>query len=149
MGLVEAIEVEASIARTHLGFAPAVTFSVEGQLVRPESPAMETLRREAAETVGAALTQDIVAVVREALTNVARHARARSAQVRLGLFGTGPTGEVELVIVDDGEGVDPSRSRSSGIANMQRRAEQHRGTFAVSSGPRGRGTSLVWRSPLT
>ena len=55
---------------------------------------------------------------------------------------------IEVLIVDDGAGVDPSQSRSSGIANMQRRAANHGGSFAVGAGPRGRGTSLVWRSPL-
>ncbi len=148
-GLVEAIEQEASIARTTLGFAPAITFEVNGALVRPRSEQMRRLRKEAPKLVGDALTADITAVVREALTNIARHAYARSAQVTVSLFGSGPTGEVQVLIVDDGEGVDPSQSRSSGMANMQRRAAEHNGSFAVSSGPRGRGTSLVWRSPLT
>lgn len=148
IGLVEAIEREASVARSHLGFAPTITFSVEGTVIRPGTDQMRWLREEVPHRINPELAKDIVAVVRESLTNIARHAHAHSAQVRLNIFGTGPTGEVEVVVVDDGSGVDPSHSRSSGMANMQRRAADHGGSFAVSAGPRVRGTSLVWRAPL-
>lgn len=146
--LIDAIEREASVARTHLGFAPTVTVSVDSKAVRPGSPQMRALRDEAAERIGPELTEDVVAVVRESLANVAKHAHAHSAQVRLNIFGSGPTGEVEVVVVDDGAGVDPSHARSSGLANLQRRAAARGGSFALSAGPRIRGTSLVWRAPL-
>lgn len=148
VGLVDALEREASKARTSLGFAPTLVFEVDGAVLAPGSQRLEEFREEAPERVASALSEDIVATVREALTNVARHARAHSAQVRVSVFGRGLTGEVEVVIVDDGKGVDPSRDRNSGLSNMLRRAEAHGGSFAMSSGPRGRGTSLVWRSPL-
>ena len=148
MGLVDAVEREATIARSNLGFAPTITFEVNEVLVRPGSQKMEQLRTRGPELVDESLTEDVVAVIRESLSNIARHAGAHSAQVKVSLFGSGPTGEIEILVVDDGAGVDPSQSRSSGIANMQRRATNHGGSFAVSAGPRGRGTSLVWRSPL-
>lgn len=149
VGLVDALGREASKARTSLGFAPTLIFEVDGTALSPGSTKLEEFQDEDPQRVSPELSADIVAVVREALTNVARHARAHSAQVRVSVFGFGATGEVELVIVDDGAGVDPSRDRNSGLANMLRRAEAHGGSFAMSSGPRGRGTSLVWRSPLT
>lgn len=148
MGLIEAIEREASVARAHLGFAPTITVAVEGRVVRPGSEQMRELRADAPNRISPRLTEDVIAVVRESLTNIARHAHAHSAQVRLNIFGSGPTGEVELVVVDDGAGVDPSHARSSGMANMQRRATARGGSFAVSAGPLVRGTSLVWRAPL-
>lgn len=148
VGLVDALGREASKARTSLGFAPTLTFEVDGTALSPGSKQLEKFQEEDPQRVSPELSADIVAVVREALTNVARHARAHSAQVRVSVFGFGATGEVELVIVDDGAGVDPSRDRNSGLSNMLRRAEAHGGSFAMSSGPRGRGTSLVWRSPL-
>ncbi len=148
VGLVDALENEASLARTSLGFAPTLTFEVNDEVALPGSPLLEELRSEAASKVQGKLCRDVVAVVREALTNIARHAHAHSAQVRVSIHGSGVTGEIELVIVDDGSGVDPSHSRNSGLANMLRRATENGGSFAVSSGPRGRGTSLVWRSPL-
>lgn len=147
-GITEALEREASAARSHLGFAPTLIFEIDNELVIPGSHHDSWAREEFPRRISGQLAEDIVAVVREALTNVSRHAHARSVQVRVSVFGSGPTGEVEVMIVDDGAGVDPSLSRTSGLANMQRRAVLHRGTFAVSAGPRGRGTSLVWRTPL-
>ena len=148
VGLVDAVEREATVARSNLGFAPTITFEVDEVQIRPGSQEMQQLRTRAPELVNESLSEDVVAVIRESLTNIARHAGAHSAQVKVSLFGAGPTGEIEVLIVDDGAGVDPSQSRSSGIANMQRRAANHGGSFAVGAGPRGRGTSLVWRSPL-
>ncbi len=148
VGLVDALEREASKARTSLGFAPALVFEVDGAVLKPGSQRLDKFREESLSRVPLSLSEDIVAIVREALTNVARHARAHSAQVHVSVFGSGLTGEVEVVIVDDGKGVDPSRDRNSGLSNMLRRAEAHGGSFAMSAGPRGRGTSLVWRSPL-
>lgn len=146
--LYDALQQEASVARTHLGFAPTLIFEVDGIPISSRSEEDVLRAVEASGRVNRDLTQDLIAVVREALTNVARHAHARSARVQVELHGWGPSGEIEVTIVDDGTGVDPSRRRSSGIANMQRRAVMHAGSFAVGAGPRGRGTSLVWRTPL-
>lgn len=146
--LYDALQQEASAARSHLGFAPTLIFEVDGSPISSRSEEDVLKAVEASGRVNRDLTQDLIAVVREALTNVARHAHARSVRVQIELHGWGPSGEIEVTIVDDGTGVDPSRRRSSGIANMQRRAVMHAGSFAVGAGPRGRGTSLVWRTPL-
>ena len=84
-----------------------------------------------------------LAVVREALTNVARHARARSAEVDVAATADRLTVDVR----DDGVGLG-STERRSGLANLRRRADRRGGTFAV--GPREpAGTWLSWSVPLT
>ena len=47
-----------------------------------------------------------------------------------------------------GLGIDPAVTRSSGLTNMRRRAEQLAGTFELTSRPEG-GPCLRWHIPLT
>jgi signal transduction histidine kinase len=108
-----------------LGFAPSVR--MEG-LIDTDVP------REVADQV--------IAVLSEALTNVARHARARRADVALGTDGH----EVRLTVNDDGVGI-PAEGRRSGLRNMAERAEQLHGSLAIDC-PASGGTSLAWRVPV-
>ncbi|WP_189189735.1 GAF domain-containing sensor histidine kinase [Streptomyces albiflavescens] len=108
-----------------LGFAPSVR--MEG-LVDTDVP------REIADHV--------VAVLCEALTNIARHAHADRTQVVLTTDGH----EVSLTVSDNGVGI-PSEGRRSGLGNMAERAEQLGGRLEVSS-PDGGGALLEWRVPL-
>jgi signal transduction histidine kinase len=82
----------------------------------------------------------LLAVVREALSNVSRHAGASSAQVHLHVGD-----EVLLMVSDDGGGFAPG-VRESGLRNMRERAESLGGTMNVTGGL-GDGTVLVWRVP--
>jgi signal transduction histidine kinase len=82
----------------------------------------------------------LLAVVREALSNVARHAQATSAQVSLQVGD-----EIVLIVSDDGRGI-AAGTRESGLRNMRERAESFGGTFVVQPGPEG-GTMAVWRVP--
>jgi signal transduction histidine kinase len=91
--------------------------------------------------VSAELRPHLLAVVREALSNVARHAQATSAQVLLAVGD-----EVVLTVSDDGRGITAG-SRESGLRNMRERAETFGGTFQVQRGPEG-GTVAVWRVPV-
>ncbi|MGW2747412.1 GAF domain-containing protein [Streptomyces sp. NPDC001450] len=84
----------------------------------------------------------VVAVLSEALTNMARHAQADRAQVVLRADGH----EVSLTVADNGVGIPPG-GRRSGLRNMAERAEQLGGRFEVSS-PVGGGALLTWRVPL-
>lgn len=84
---------------------------------------------------------ELLAITREALANVARHASARHASLRL----TSPDERVRLEIVDDGRGfeVDADIARGHhGLANMRARVEAHGGTFDVRSGPDA-GTRII------
>jgi signal transduction histidine kinase len=85
-----------------------------------------------------ALAHDILAVTREALSNCARHAHATAADVSLVLQG----GLITLDITDNGRGLG-TPARSSGLANMRRRAERNGGTFQLTT-PASGGTRLTW-----
>jgi len=85
---------------------------------------------------------ELLAVLAEALSNAARHARATSVRVSVRAAG----GEVVIQVEDDGVGTDPSLARG-GIVNMGERARDLGGTFEIGPGADG-GTVLVWRVPL-
>ncbi|MER6025821.1 GAF domain-containing protein [Streptomyces sp. NPDC001851] len=108
-----------------LGFAPSVR--MEG-LVDTDVP------REVADHV--------VAVLSEALTNIARHAHADRTQIVLATDGH----DVRLTVADNGVGI-PSEGRRSGLRNMAERAEQLGGQLVVST-PEGGGAALEWWVPL-
>ncbi|MFD5012169.1 sensor histidine kinase [Streptomyces chartreusis] len=108
-----------------LGFAPSVR--MEG-LVDTQVP------REIADHV--------VAVLSEALTNIARHARADRADVAL----TADSRQVRLTVGDNGVGI-PEGGRRSGLRNMAERARHLGGDLELSS-PEGGGTTLAWCVPL-
>jgi signal transduction histidine kinase len=105
---------------TALGFDPAVRFS--GLL----------------DTLPDRLSDDLLAVVREALSNIARHAQAHTAEIDL----TAHDNRVTLIVRDDGVGVSDT-TRRSGLANLRRRARNHGGSFVLEPGPGG-GTLLTW-----
>ncbi len=112
-------------AAENLGYAPNVSF---------DGPIDSTVPEE----VGVQL----LAVVREALSNIAKHARASAAAVTL---STGD--ELVLEVLDNGRGVGAT-TRSSGLGNMRERARSLGGTFEVADRPDG-GTRLEWRVPLS
>jgi signal transduction histidine kinase len=85
----------------------------------------------------------LLAVVREALSNVARHARASSAHVRLAVGG----GEAVLTVTDDGVGPGAVGSAGHGRRNIAARAADLGGTAGTAAGP-DRGTVVTWRVPI-
>ncbi|MET8153894.1 GAF domain-containing sensor histidine kinase [Actinoplanes sp. NPDC049668] len=97
--------------------------------------------------VDSAIPDDIVpellAVLREALANVARHAGAESVRVSV----RAADDEVVLQVEDDGVGMDPALARG-GVVNMGERAHDLGGSFEAGSGPGGKGTTVTWRVPL-
>lgn len=91
-----------------------------------------------------AIADQLVPVLREALTNVVKHADAREVEVVLAAGG----GAVELTVRDDGRGLPSAPSGSGlGLANLLERARTLGGESLVASGADGRGTTLVWRVP--
>lgn len=84
----------------------------------------------------------VVATLREALSNAARHAQADSVEVTVRV----DSDSLELRVSDDGRGFTAGQ-RESGLRNLRQRAESLGGEFRIDSTP-GRGTRLVWRVPL-
>jgi len=85
-------------------------------------------------------------IAQEALSNVARHARARRVTVHLG-SANGPWA-AELSIADDGAGFDPaSIAAGRGLANLRARARELGAELRVDSAP-GRGTRIGVRVPM-
>lgn len=85
---------------------------------------------------------DILAVVREALANVARHAHATHVEVELRCLA----GRVVLTITDDGRGMSEAAHRS-GTRNMAERARVHGGDCTWSAA-RPHGTVVHWELPI-
>ncbi|HZD66244.1 MAG TPA: GAF domain-containing sensor histidine kinase [Acidimicrobiales bacterium] len=110
-----------------LGFQPQVRF---------EGPVDTTVPR--------GLGEHLVATLREALTNVARHARATHAEVLVAADGS----EVVLTVVDNGVGVpDEPVASGRGLPNMASRASELGGQFSLRTRPEG-GSRLTWRVPI-
>jgi signal transduction histidine kinase len=87
------------------------------------------------------LADDLAAFVREGLTNVLRHAGARTASVAV----TASAEEITAIVADDGSGMGET-TRRSGLGNLAERARLRGGEFEVES--RERGTRLLLRLPV-
>jgi signal transduction histidine kinase len=93
----------------------------------------------------AALAADAVATLREALSNVARHAQASRVDVEVVV----EDGALTVRVADDGIGPPPPDApRGNGLANLSTRAARHGGAFTLGA-REGGGTVLEWRAPLT
>ncbi|WP_312720652.1 GAF domain-containing sensor histidine kinase [Mobilicoccus sp.] len=123
-GLGPELESVVEKATVAFGFVPDVSF--EGRL----------------SDIGPDLVPDVVAVVREALSNVARHARATDARVRV--VNTGD--DLVVTVVDNGVGLRRDADRS-GLANLAGRAACHGGSFSATS-TEPSGTMIRWSVPL-
>ena len=111
--------------------APALGFDPAVRLEGPLDWAVEPRRAEQA-----------VAVLREALTNAARHAQASHVEVTVSVTGD----KLHVVVADDGVGLGQP-SRHSGLDNLRKRAAKLGGSLRVSAGSAD-GTRLDWAVPL-
>ena len=112
-------------AATSLGFRPELTLDGPLDTAVPED-----------------VRPDLLAVVQEALSNVARHARASRARVRVAVTGD----RLVATVSDDGIGPAGIRERG-GLVNLRERADRHGGSFTV--GPADpTGTVVEWRVPI-
>ncbi|MCW2641630.1 MAG: ATPase [Dactylosporangium sp.] len=112
-------------ARGTLGFRPQLTLDGPVGTALPDPVAV-----------------DLLAVLRETLSNVARHAKAGAVQVRVTLAD----GRLTLNVVDDGVGIGEV-SRRSGLDNMRRRAEELGGTLTLQP-THPQGTTVTWSVPI-
>ncbi|MEV4975658.1 sensor histidine kinase [Streptomyces scopuliridis] len=86
-------------------------------------------------------------VVQEALTNVVRHAAARTVRIRLE-YGADA---LEITVTDDGQGPachPPPAAPGHGLAGIRERAAAHGGTARTGPGPDGLGFRLAVRLPF-
>lgn len=119
---------EAEQSAASLGFEPSVRFIGAVDTLVPDS-----------------VSEHLVAALREALANAAKHADARQVDVTLQAAGT----EVTLVVEDDGVGLSMNgASRLSGVANLRTRAADLGGTCEIGRLSDEGGTRLEWRVPL-
>jgi len=121
---VRVVEIATSLIPS-LGFEPSVSFHGPVDRVPDE------------------LHEHILAVARESLTNVARHAEASAASVEVSARDS----KVTVVVSDDGVGMPANPTRQSGHTNLVERARLTRGTFTVAPHPDG-GTTVEWCSPI-
>jgi signal transduction histidine kinase len=107
-----------------IGFSPALDLRGDLRLLDP------------------AVAVDLMAVVREGISNVSRHAQASSASVQVAVGAW-----LHVAISDDGLGISSS-GRRSGLANLDRRASARSGTFEIEP-VEPSGTRLTWAVPLS
>jgi signal transduction histidine kinase len=105
-----------------------------GQGLRPD------VRLRGEDDLPPALVPDVVAVVRELVTNVMRHASATRVTVTVTVDA-----EVCVVVTDNGVGL-PAVAVRSGLTNLADRAERHGGRLTTSTGPKG--TQIRWSVPM-
>ncbi|MFI0964380.1 GAF domain-containing sensor histidine kinase [Streptomyces sp. NPDC021080] len=124
---------EINMAAVPLGFHPGHRF--DGPL--------DTL-------VGELTAKNLIAALREALSNAFRHARASRIEVTVDADALLPDGRpgVRLAVADDGVGI-PEGGRRSGLKNLARRAESLGGAswYGPGIGADGGGTTVVWQVP--
>ncbi|MEV5016354.1 GAF domain-containing sensor histidine kinase [Streptomyces sp. NPDC053780] len=124
---------EITMAAVPLGFTPAHRF------VGPVDTA-----------VGELTGKNLIAALRETLSNAFRHAHATRIEVAVDATATLPDGRpgVRLTVADDGVGI-PEGGRRSGLHNLERRAETVGGTSGLGPGigADGGGTTVWWEAP--
>lgn len=94
------------------------------------------------ETVPPATAEHLVATLREALSNVARHAEADACMVEV----EARPDQLVLRVSDNGRGV-PAEIAESGLRNVRRRAFDHGGSFRIAP-EQPHGTVVEWMIPL-
>ncbi|MGZ4765776.1 MAG: ATP-binding protein, partial [Ilumatobacteraceae bacterium] len=94
------------------------------------------------ETIDNTIAEQLIPVLREALSNIARHANARNVRVAVAVDE-----DITLTVTDDGVGVPDEVLGGHGLANMRERARGLGGELTLTTPPGG-GAVLVWRVPL-
>ena len=92
--------------------------------------------------VGDPLAEEVLAVLREALTNVGKHARASQVVITIAAGE-----ELRLVVADDGVGIGDAKAAGLGLKNLRQRAERQGGDVELGTSREG-GTRLTWHVPL-
>jgi PAS domain S-box-containing protein len=109
-----------------LGFEPSVMF---------DGPVDSVVSDE--------IREHLLATLREALSNVTRHAHASKVKIEL----VADPGHVSLRVLDDGVGTD-SRDEGNGVRNMNERAIALGGSCDINRSSASGGTSIEWIVPV-
>ena len=134
-------------ALDELGLVPAIrqhAATLDGAGAGPSDPGL-SVRVEGPEDLGplpAAVEVAVYWVAVEALTNVVRHADARTCRVRI---SRDPG--VELEVSDDGRGLALAWRAGVGLSSMRERVGELGGTLSIGPGSSDRGTCVVARVP--
>jgi signal transduction histidine kinase len=138
-------DIRSTIFELHTMAADAAVEGVVRELVESFTP---SLGFEASLVVDGDLTDlddallsDVVAVIREGLSNIARHAASRTACVEVRCADD----DLVVMVGDTGSGLDGD-GRRSGLANLQQRAAARGGSFSIEPGD-PQGTRLTWAVP--
>ncbi|MBQ0929029.1 sensor histidine kinase [Ideonella alba] len=110
-------------------------FGVQGQWVFDLPEALPPIEPHAA--------LQLLRIAQESLTNVIKHARARTVEVRLALRGR----HLQLTVQDDGRGLDESGRSGHGLRNMRARAQRLGAELQIGGGPGG--TRVALELPVT
>jgi signal transduction histidine kinase len=130
--LQEAADASPGAVRSRIG--EVVRSVTDGHGVRPD------LRiRHSGDDLPPGLVHDIIAVVRELVTNVVRHSKASRVTVSVNIRD-----DVRVIVTDDGCGL-PAVTVRSGLANLSDRAERRGGRLSTSTGSSG--TEVCWAVP--
>jgi signal transduction histidine kinase len=131
-GLRSQVLQEVAAGSSALGFDPTVRF---------DGPIDSTVSDD--------VREHVIAALREALSNSARHAEATQVRVSLSV----ESDEVVLIVTDNGVGPPETQGRRSGLANLAGRAEASGGRFTIEPVPDrhggSRGARVVWRAPTS
>ena len=98
-------------------------------------------------TLNARQESALTRTLREAISNLFKHAYASAVEISFWCNDTSPQ-EIHYRVQDDGVGIDPTRPQGRGLINMKQRLEELGGQIAVCSAESG-GTSLLFTLPLT
>lgn len=111
-----------------LGFEPQVMFRGPIDTAVPDS-----------------VVEHVLPTLREALTNVVKHAGANRVDVEIALGG----GRLRLEVRDDGGGIEPDPDVGRGLVNLARRATLLGGEMRIEGAPAGSatGTTMTWEVP--
>lgn len=151
-------EAQEGVQFAHQDLRSTITALRETQSVEPLASALHSLLAAWRRQTGIAVHLDlpdplpgfepktqeaIVTFIREALTNVRKHAKAKSVSIRMAPAGD----DLRLAVTDDGMGFDPTAGqRGFGLASLERLARRLGGTFHVESAPQV-GTTLRLHIP--
>lgn len=89
------------------------------------------------------LVHDVENVVKESLSNAARHARAQNVKVDVHVT----TSHIDITVQDDGVGPSGKKRRKAGITSLALRATDRGGSYSLTEAPGG-GTVMQWTCPI-